>query len=109
MVRLPVNQVTQDIADLGEMERATRWTNVQASSKKCRKCGEKGLIIAVQFNQSGHGMPLDRIGKHLNPVLVQLWLKLKLEQQPQKLPPKKGPHMDWNQVAPSTPLSAPPF
>lgn len=39
-------------------------------------------------------MPLERTDKQLNAVLVQLWQKLKPEQQFQKLPPKKGPHMN---------------
>lgn len=42
--------------------------------------------------------PLGKIDKQLNAVLVQLWQKLKPEQKFQKLPPKKGPHVDRNQA-----------
>lgn len=71
-----------------------------------RKGPNQGLPLTIVFDLMKEDMPLVRTDKQLNSVLVQLWQKLKLEQQFQKLPPKKGPHMNQNKVTPSAPLSA---
>lgn len=84
MVKLPANQVAQAIADLGETERARRRANIQGTGKKSGKCREKGLIrVSSQqlwFDLMKAGKLLERIGKQVNAVLVQLWQKLKPEQ-----------------------------
>lgn len=54
------------------------------------------------------GTPLKRLHKQPN-ILVQLWQKLKHEQQFQKLPSRKDTHRDGNLMVLSAPESVPPL